>query len=373
MHKLFLFFSALCLFSCGSQTPVEQAITAPDSTSVIHLTGAQLKNSGLVTGYAEEKPVSAVLKVNGQIEVPPQNLVSVSIPLGGYLRSTHLLPGMRVKKGEVIATVEDQQYIQIQQDYLTAVAELAFTEADYNRQKALNENKASSDKLFQQTEAGYKTALIRVRSLHEKLKLIGINPAALNEQTLSRSVHITAPIDGYVANANVNTGKYVNPSEVLFELVDPSDIHLTLRIFEKDLDKIRVGDQVEAYSNAHPEKKYGCRIILTGRTFSADRSVEVHAHFEQDDPGLIPGMYMNALIHTHADTSLVVPESAVVNYEGKSFVFLDRGESNYELTEVTTGYSAEGYTAIGPLKETRPKIVLQGAYPLLMMMMNTSE
>lgn len=373
MNKLLVLLSALILLSCGSEAPVQKSETAEAVVESIHFTDVQIKNSGIKSGYAEEKPVSSVLKVNGRIDVPPQNSVSISVPLGGYLKSTHLLPGMHVKKGEVIATMEDQQYIQIQQDYLNALTKLTFTEADYHRQKSLNESKASSDKVFQQTEADYKTELINVKSLNEKLKLIGINPSSLNENTLSRSVRITAPIDGFVSEVNVNIGKYVNPSEVLFELVNPSDIHLALSVFEKDLDKLKIGQQLDAYSNAHPDIKYKCEIILISQNFSEDRSVEVHCHFKNYDKVLIPGMYMNADIHTESDKGWVVPEAALVTFEGKKYIFSDLGQGNYQMLEVEAGAANAGYVMVPSLKGKNQKIVVEGAYRLLMAMKNKSE
>ncbi len=374
MNKLILLLPLLILISCGTENTTENhpALETPKSP-IIHLTTAQSKQSGIKSGYPEEKRLSSLLKVNGRIDVPPQNIVSISVPLGGYLKSTQLLPGMHVKKGEVIATIEDQQYIQIQQDYLSALEKLKFTEADYNRQKALNESKASSDKVFQQTEAGYRMELIQVKALNEKLKLIGVNPESLSENSLSRSVRIISPIDGFVSQVNVNAGKYVNPSDVLFELVNPSDMHLALRVFEKDLDKLEVGQTLDAYSNSHPDKKYSGEIILISRNFSEDRSVEVHCHFVNGDKALIPGMYMNADIHTHANTATVVPEAAVVAFEGKQYVFSDLGGDNYEMVEVSPGASEGGYTEVASLKNKHQKIVQEGAYQLLMVMKNTSE
>lgn len=373
MNQLLILLSVLLCLSCGHSSPQETQSKPEASETLIHLSDAQIKNSGLVSAYAEEKPVSSVLKVNGRIDVPPQNIVSISMPLGGYLKSTRLLPGMPVKKGEVIAIMEDPQYIQIQQDYLTALEKLKYLEGDYKRQKALNESKASSDKVMQQTEADYKTEQILVRSLGEKLKLIGIDPAALNENSLSGSIRVKAPIDGFVSAVNVNIGKYVNPSEVLFELINPADIHLALRVFEKDLDKIAIGQKLDAYSNSHPDKTYPCEIILISRHFLEDRSVEVHCHFESYDKTLIPGMYMNADIHTNSATAWVVPEDALVDFEGKHYVFSDFGKGSYHMEEVSPGATEAGYTAVQGLDGKHQKIVVQGAYRLLMAMKNKSE
>ncbi|MEI7978502.1 MAG: efflux RND transporter periplasmic adaptor subunit, partial [Bacteroidota bacterium] len=197
--------------ACGNNKPEEKEVEATLET-VVNLTNDQLKNANIGFGKLEQKTVSSILKVNGKIDVPPQNMVSVSVPLGGYLKSTKLLPGMHVSKGEVIAVMEDQQYIQLQQDYLLAKAKLNFIQNEYNRQKELNQSKASSDKVFQQTESEFISQKITLKSLAEKLKLIGLNPETVNENTISKSINIYSPINGYVTMVNVNIGKYSQPS-----------------------------------------------------------------------------------------------------------------------------------------------------------------
>ncbi|MGN6566856.1 MAG: efflux RND transporter periplasmic adaptor subunit, partial [Flavipsychrobacter sp.] len=245
--KLYIY-PALLLFvfltACSSKKTTQHAENAAKTNdSTVTLTDAQIKNAGIVTGTMEQKQLSSILRLNGVIDVPPQNMVSISVPLGGFLKSTNLLPGMHIKKGDVIAVMEDQQYIQLQQDYLTAKAKIGFLENEYNRQKDLNSAQASSDKVFQQAEADYKSQQVLIAALAEKLKLAGINVDQLNETNISRSVNIHSPINGYVSKVDVNIGKYVSPTEVLFELVNPADIHLALKVFEKDLDKLFIGQK----------------------------------------------------------------------------------------------------------------------------------
>lgn len=270
----------LVLSACNSKPEETDESKTGFSENIVVLNAEQVKNVGISSEKGKMQNISARLKANGKIEVPPQNIVSISVPLGGYLKSTHLLPGTKVKKGENIATFEDPQYIQIQQDYLTSVAKLSYLEKEYTRQKELNQSKASSDKLFQQTESDYKSQKIAMKSLYEKLKLIGVNPESLDENTISRSVNVYAPIDGFVSKVNVNIGKYVNPSDVIFELINPTDIHLGLTVFEKDVNKLYVGQKLVAYTNHEPEKKHNAEIILISQDLSPERSVMVHCHFE---------------------------------------------------------------------------------------------
>jgi cobalt-zinc-cadmium efflux system membrane fusion protein len=318
--------------------------------------------------------MASILKVSGIIDVPPQNMVSVSVPLGGFLKYTKLLPGMHITKGEAIATMEDQQYIQLQQDYLTAAANLKFAELEYQRQKDLNASKASSDKSLEQAEAAYLTLKISTKSYSEKLKLIGINPATLNEKNLSRTVEIHSPIDGYVSHVNVNIGKFVNPSDVLFELVNPDDIHLKLTVYEKDLNKLFINQPLVAYNNHQPDVKYPCEIILIGKDLSPERSVEVHCHFEKYDKTLIPGMYMNADIEVNINRANVVPDESIVRFENKHYIFEAKNKNTFEMIEVKTGNNENGLTEI-EIDEAHKNsdFVVQGAYNLLMQLKNSDE
>ncbi len=376
MKKLIIIINIfLLLSSCGNNKENTENVTKVLDENSIELTDAQFKLSKIESGKLNKKAISSTLRVNGKIDVPPQNMVSISVPLGGYLKSTQLLEGMHISKGEVIAIMEDQQYIQLQQDYLTAKAHFSFTESEFTRQKELNQSKASSDKVFQQAQAEYQSQKVMVKSLSEKLKLIGINPDNLNENTISRSINIYSPIDGFVSAVKMNIGKYVNPTDILFELVNPADIHLALTIFEKDIDKLFVGQRIIAYNNANPEKKFICAIILIGQDISRDGTVTVHCHFEQYDKSLIPGMYMNAEIELKSDNLYIIPNDGLVNFEGKQYVFIQTRKQHYQLQEIKTLNSENGYTQLifaDTIGLQNKMFVTKGAYTLLMKMKNTN-
>jgi len=366
--------SAVVLMACGTENKTEQKEVNAAVKTTVELTDAQLKNISISTGKISSQPISSVLKVNGIIDVPPQNMVSISVPLGGFLKSTKLLPGMHIAKGEIIASMEDQQYIQLQQEYLITASNLKFLEADFKRQKELNLSKATSDKLFQQAEADYQNQKIILKSLYEKLKLIGIHPDQLNENNISRSIDIHSPIDGYVSHVNVNIGKYVNPSDVLFELVNPTDIHLGLTIYEKDLDKIFIGQKLMAYTNHKPEVKFPCEIILIGKDLSAERSVEVHCHFEKYDKTLIPGMFMNADLEINSNMASVLPDEALVRFENVNYAFIVLSKNTFQMVEVKLGNTENGHTEVIMDNALLNKnFVLKGAYNLLMQLKNKEE
>jgi cobalt-zinc-cadmium efflux system membrane fusion protein len=376
MKSIIYLTTLVCFLSaCGGKQPAAEDAAVVKTSNIVTLTEEQFKNAAITTGKIEQKDISSVLKLNGQIDVPPQNMVSISVPLGGYLKSTKLLPGMHVNKGEAIAVIEDQQYIQLQQDYLTAKARISYLENEYKRQKELNQSKAASDKVYQQAEADYHTQLVLITSLGQKLQLAGINVRNISESNIARSVNIYSPISGFVSKVNVNIGKYVSPTEVLFELVNPTDIHLALKVYEKDLDKLYIGQKVISYTNNNPEKKHEGEILLIGRDLSADRNTEVHCHFEDYDKSLVPGTYMNAEVQVKNAKAAAVPTEALVEFEGKQYLYKVVGKSSYEMTEVTIGESENGYTEIlNPSSGlNNATLVIKGAYSLLMMMKNKAD
>lgn len=375
-HIIFLSIIIILFTACGGKKKVEEAVTNLTTENIVTLTDAQLKNAAIVTGKIEEKEISSILKVNGKIDVPPQNMVSISVPLGGYLKITKLLPGMHVNRGEVIAVMEDQQYIQLQQDYLTAKARVGFLENEYQRQKDLNQSQASSDKVYQQAEADYKTQLVLISALKEKLQLAGVNMSKLNVNNISRSISVYSPINGFVSKVNVNIGKYVSPTDVLFELVNPADIHLALKIFEKDVSKLFIGQKLMAYTNNEPGKKHPCEILLIGKDLSADGTTAVHCHFEDYDKTLIPGTYMNAEIDVKYNKAFVLPSDAVVRFEGRQYIYKVKSNNQFEMMEVTIGESENGFTEIIIAADNNianAEFVTKGAYSLLMALKNKAE
>lgn len=374
MKKLVIIYSLLLFFSCNNKQNTEQPTQNQPVEDSVTLTDAQYKNAGIDTGKLESKVISSVLKLNGKIDVPPQNMISISVPLGGYLKSTKLLPGMHVTKGEVLAVLEDPQYIELQQEYLTTKAQFEYDEGEYNRQKELNQSKATSDKIFEQSKATYQAHYILIKALEQKLRLIGLNPDKLTANNISRSVRIYSPINGFVSAVNVNIGKYVTPSDVLFELVDPTDIHLALTVFDKDISKLAIGQKIFAYTNTNPEKKHEGKIILISKNLSNDNAVQVHCHFKQYDKTLLPGMFMNADIELFENEVIALPDEAIVRYENKQYVFIVKGNHQFDMHEVQIGNSEHGFTEILNTDELKGNTFVNiGAYHLLMALKNIDE
>lgn len=375
MKTLYITLFSLLLFACSEKKEESTVVNENNASEIVEFTPEQLKQAELETSPVQKKTIPFKIHVNGTIEVPPQNLVTISFPLGGYLKSTSLLPGMKIKKGEVIAILEHPDFINLQQDYLVSKAKIEMLQKEYDRLKALNATKASSDKALEQAQAELLSEKIKLNSTGEKLQLINVNPQRLNENSISRSVSLVSPINGYVSAVNVNIGKYVNPDDILFELVNPEDLHLSLTVFEKDLKNIQIGQKVKAYINGEENKIYDAEIILIGKKLGASRNVEVHCHFLHDFQDLLPGMFMNGEIEVNTMESYFVPEDAVVLHSGKNYIFEAISTSKFEMIEVETGITHDGITQILSSKKSLEKlnVVQKNAYTVYMKKENKAE
>lgn len=374
MRYLYIIVWLGLMTACTSKKQQEEKQTSV-SENAVTLTAAQIKNAGIETGTIQKQSLNSELKVHGLVDVPPQNIVSISFPLGGYLKNTKLLPGMHVNKGETIAIMEDQSLIQLQQDYLVAKAKLQYTEKDFERQKMLNENKVNADKIYQQAQADFSSQKVLVKGYSEKLKLVGINPEKLNENTISRSVPLHSPINGFVSKVNVNIGKYVNASDVLFELINPADIHAALTVFEKDLGKVKPKQKVMVTFVDDPSTEYECEVILVTKNVDDNRSALVHCHFEEQPKQLLPGMFINARIKVSNAQVTAVPEAAVVRYGNNEFVVEYRGNNSFHLLPVQTGMKEGGMVEIISKDNdlTGKTVIIKNAYAVLSQMKNAGE
>ena len=377
-NQIFAIAGIILLLSCNANKNEEQKSATSslkqDVTidNIVRLTGDQLKTANISLGQVQNIEMHKILKVNGLIDVPPSNIVSISIPMGGYLKKTNLIPGMFVKKGSLLAVIEDPIYIQIQQDYLTSKSRLEYLEADFNRQRDLNSTKSTSDKIYQLAKSDYESQKYLVKSLYEKLKLIGIDPSQLNEATISRDIHFKAPISGYITKVNVNIGKYVTPTDVLFEIVDPSDLHVRLIVYENDASNLKIGSDVYFTTNNDVSKKHKAHIAVITPNINEERTTEVHCHLVNENVHLYPGTYVNAEVSLNNAKVNALPEESIVKWENQPFVFVKQADQSYKLVSVIIGVTTNGFVEVKTDLKGKD-IVTKNAYTLLMKLKNSSE
>jgi cobalt-zinc-cadmium efflux system membrane fusion protein len=368
MRLIYGFYCLVILSVFGCQEKKVDVDTQVQKTKfdTITLTAEQLESIGLSYGNIELKQLSTEIKVQGMIDLPPQNIISVNFSLGGYLKSTKLIPGMKVSKGEIIAMMEDQSIVQLQQDYLMSKAKQELAKKDYDRQKSLFDANASTSKTLQQVESELKIQTINMGSLGEKLKMIGIDVNNLNAANIKGQVPIRSTINGYVSKVHVNTGKYVQPTETLFELIDPDDIHVALTLFEKDIPNVKKGDLVKVSLMQELGKQYEAEVILVNRNIDDDRTAMAHCHFLTHPANILPGMFVEAVILVKNKQSFVLPEDAIVETGNKKYIYLTLGENKFKMIEVSTGQISQGFVEIlsDPNSFKKDSIVVGNAYKL---------
>jgi cobalt-zinc-cadmium efflux system membrane fusion protein len=350
---------------------------------IVELRADQIKLGKIELGAVEIRSLGNILKVNGIVSVAPQNMATVCMPLGGFIKTTTLLPGIAVNKGQTLAVIENQDFVDIQQSYLEAKNKLIFAEADYKRHADLYKDDVYSAQNVQQVTVDYRNIKAMVKSLEQKLMLIGINPDQLNEDNISSAINLVSPIKGFLKAVNVNIGKYVSPADVLFEIVNSDKLFLELTLFEKDADKVASGQKIRFFINNESEE-HEAVINQTGKSVGDDRTFRVYATVTNLCKNVLPGMYVNAYIEESASKVTALPAEAIVSFDDKDYIFTFEKEkeeagkpfTEYRMIEVKKGVSGLGYTEIKlpagfDIKTAR--IVTKGAYNLLSAKKNAGE
>ncbi len=335
----------------------------------IELRQDQLDVMGIELG--EIKPVSlgSSLKVNGQLELPPQRMASVSAIIGGRVKDVYVIEGDKVKKGQVIARLSNPEFITMQQEYLSAKSAISFLEKDFLRKKELLKDGITSQKSFQQAEAAFLEGKSNLNATKSTLRLMGININSLNNGQIVSSIPVLAPINGYIQNVEINIGKYISSEQEMFEIVDNDHLHLGLKVFEKDIDKVKVGQKIAFSLTTRPNTLYAAEIFALGKSFDMDtRAVKVHAKIVGNHEGLLTGMFVDARISLDDNKVMALPDEAFVTEKGLDYIFVQTGVDEdgilLEKIRVNKGVSDLGFSEVifkEPLAKNT-KIVLKGAY-----------
>ncbi|MDM1295698.1 efflux RND transporter periplasmic adaptor subunit [Sphingobacterium sp. N143] len=383
--------------------------------TVATLSGQQIKAVGIAFGNIENKELTATIKANGLLSVPNNNKANATTLYGGVIKTLNVQLGDIVRKGQVIATITNPQFVQLQEEYVALASRITLAEQEMRRQQELNEGNAGARKNLQAATAEFNGLRARKASLQQQIKLMGINPNTVNLSNLKTSLTVTSPINGTVSNVIAKIGSYVDVSSPVIEIVDNSLLHLDLQVFEKDLPLIKVGQIINFQLTNNPDKTYSAKVFTIGSSFENDsKTIAVHSTVIGSKVGLIDGMNITGMIGINNVTSPAVPNDAIVEADGKYYIFIetdktpeehgaghddhghahDEGEAkhahqneqeaarhaeeqgkntNFEKIEVQKGVSAMGYTAVTPVQEIpdHTKIVVKGAFFINAKMSNT--
>lgn len=344
--------------------------------NALELTSEQMETVGITIGNIEQKNLDAVVKANGQLAVPPQNKADVSILSGGIITRINVLEGQQVRKGQVLATINNQDLIKIQQDYLASRNSFVYVEAEYERQKQLQAADAGTGKSFQSAQATFNAEKSKLTAYESQLKQLGVSPASIAKGKIISQFPVLSPINGTVGQITANTGAFVQPGTSIMEVVDNSKIHCDLTVFEKDLMAVKVGQKVSFQLTNQENQLISGRINGINKSFENEsKGVIVHAVIDNaKNKNLIPGMYVTALISTGSKLMPALPVDAIVRSEGKQYIFVvdenakhkDVKTFSFIRTEVKTGVSEQGYVQVVPIEElpAKARVVTKGAFYL---------
>jgi cobalt-zinc-cadmium efflux system membrane fusion protein len=296
--------------------------------------------------------------------------------MGGYVQDINLIPGNYVKKGSTIATIKDPQFVQLQEDYLSAKAKSAYLSQDLERQKLLLQQDAVSKKTFQLLQSEFNTNAIALKGFAEKLQLINIDPVGLTIEKISSKVNLIAPISGYVSKVNINRGKYVAPTEILLELIDPNDVHAAITVYEKDITFFEEGMKGKVTLANEPNKSYAVSILAVSRNLDDDKSGLLNCHFVAVPKNMVPGMFLTADFSVNNTSAVIVPINAIQRFQGIDYIFIQKSANQFEAKQVTVGNINKTTAAILNPEASEwlgKNIVIENAFSLLGKLMNKSE
>ena len=334
----------------------------------VKLTPEQIKAIGLATGFITQRNLKTALKVNGKLMLPPDNQATVSLLMAGAVENILVTEGQLVAKGQVLATIENSDFVQLQQDYLQSTATLKYLKADYERQKDLQQENINAAKVFQKAELDYQYETSNSNGIKQKLKLYNVNVEKLTAATINSTYNVIAPISGNINHININIGKYVEPNLGLFEIVDNRYLHIDLYIFEKDISKIQIGQQLTFTDANDPGHLHNATIFSFNKAFEKDQqAVIAHAKIENLNETLLSGMYIEARINVDNNSTNVLPNDAIVSNGNEHYIFVETTAGTYKKVQVQIGTIDQGFTEVSPLTAiaAQQKVVINGAYYLL--------
>ena len=329
----------------------------------VHLSNLKFNSLGMQIDTLPTRPLSDVVEATGELEVPPQYEATVTAIIGANVSSIKVIEGDKVRKGHILAYLSHPNLTRVQTDYVTAYNRMQYLEKEFERQQTLYEKGVGSGKLFQQAKADYQSVKAEVKGLESQLRQLSLNVEKVRGGDIYENVPVVSPIEGNIEDVNIQVGQYVDPQTEMFEVINTDHVHADLMVFAKDVYKVKKGQKVILLMESVPGKTFTAEIYSVGSKFEQDpKAVHVHAEIKEETDMLVPGMYINGRIITGGGTEVTaLPEKAIVEEEGKSYIFIaeqhkENGETEWSFkpVEVITGEESEGWTEI-KLLEPLPK------------------
>ncbi len=359
---------AVIVSACSKETLKTDEPSDEKVRNVLTLTSEQQKAVGLELGALEFRNLSSTLKANGKLTLPAQNQANVSLAVGGIVKSIAVVEGAYVTAGQILAIIQNSDFIQLQQDFLQSKSQLAFLKAEYDRQKELQKDNINAVKTFQRAETDYRSQVVVYNSLKQKLSLYNTDAEKLTPEKISNTFPVVAPISGNIHTIVVNIGTYAEPNKQLFDIVDNRFLHIDLTVFEKDIPKIHEGQKIFFTGANHADHTHNGTIFSINKAFEAgQQAVIAHAEIHDVNEKLLSGMFVEARIILNDSSSQTLPESAVVSNGSDHYIFVQQSENEFRRVQVRLGTNDLGYVEVFPFEDINPKqkVVITGAYNML--------
>ena len=363
------------IVACGKGMEEQSGSTKNEKVGLaeIVVTATQFKTGKMELGSPFEMGFPKFVRTSGIIDVPPSNKAVITAIEGGHIKEIELLVGDRVKKGQRLLTIENPGFIHIQQDFLEASEQRSFLENEYKRQKALYEEKITSQKNYLKAEADYKRNLAVYNALDKQLRMLNINPAGVLNGQIVSSVGIYAPISGTVSKISANKGSYVAATDEIMRLVNSDHVHLELEVFERDAMDVKKGQPIEFYFPERSTDIYSGEVHLVGTQIDeVKRTTMVHGHFPKSDSlNFTVGMFVEAAIKTGEVKRLSLPETAIVSEDDTSYILklTETKDGNYYFQRVQVEV-LETYNGVSAIRtaeslDTKHEYLIKGGYGIL--------
>ena len=373
MKNIYILTLLFLLFNCeNSKTNTE--ISQDDNVlyNTIELSKAQFESQNMKLGKIEKHSFKNTIKTSGFLDVPPQNKASVSSFFEGYVKRTPLLIGDAVKKGQLVVSLENPSYVEIQQNYLEVLEQLTYLKSEFERQKTLFEENITSQKNYLKAQSTYKSNLAHHNGLKQKLKMMNINPESVEKGIITSTINLYAPISGSVSKVNVSNGSFVSASSQIIEIINTDHTHLELSVFEKDVLDIKKGQLIEFTIPESSATVFKAEVHLVGTSIDeTNRTIKVHGHINDENQShLIMGMFIEANIITEDIISFALPKHAVITSDNSSYALALKNQVNenfsFEKVNLETGKETENYIEILNADELKDyKFLINGAFMLL--------
>jgi len=352
MKYLYIILFSLTILSCGNKEAQTEVAHQDTNDDHIMLTKSQFESENMDLGAIALRTFNHSVTTTGFIDVPPQNKASVSSFVDGYIKNTPLLVGDIVKKGQLLVTLENTEFIELQQNYLEVAEKLNYLKSEYTRQKTLFAENISSQKNYLKAESTYKSALAHYNGLKQKLKMLNLDPIVIEQGKFSSSIKLFAPISGSITKVNVSNGSYVSAANEILEIVNLDHVHLELSIFEKDILNIKKNQKINFKVPEASQETFQAEVHLVGTTVDqTNRTIKIHGHINDDEhTSFVSGMFIEASIITASSEHFALPKEAVVELNNSYYALIleSQNDTNYKFKriELKIGLQTEDYLEI---------------------------